>query len=404
MNTSMQPKTHNGVKIRKCFLLLLLATVFPIHSVDAQFLLDSCLNMPRKGDCLMKQRVTYKQPGDKGVQKIWDIRDLNPIDENYELKYSSLGENRDHLVGIEHSTMYYYQMHGDSLLLSGYENPTTLMKFHESEVLLIFPFAYGCVFTDYFDGIGSYCNRLNIHVQGKSTVSADATGMLLLSTGDTLRHVMRVHTQKDIVEQMRFIIKNDSLLADSTSFILNRDSINWHLAHDSICIRTDTWRWYAEGYRYPVFESIKSSICALGKWQDYLTVSFYYPPQEQYYGLEDDLENRIQREKVVESGNNFRSPSPRSDGKGNAYEDDLIRYSYELDSEGNLQFHYVLMQDADVTIGLYDLQGRQLTVSRTFSRPISSYSVLLPLSENPSGKYLLRISVGDKVYGEKIIK
>ena len=71
------------------------------------------------------------------------------------------------------------------------------------------------------------------------------------------------------------------------------------MANDSDCLEISTWRWYADGYRYPVFETIKSMAYRSGKCYEHFTTSFYYPPYGQSYDLNDDLENQLRRESTV---------------------------------------------------------------------------------------------------------
>ena len=386
----------------KSLLSLLFASVLSLQ-LSAQATLNSSCNLPRPGDRLVKQQVDYKAPGGKGVGVVWDFSDQTPLNDHYELNYRSLDAHSDTLVGTEHRTMYYYHLRGDSLYSLGYENPTTLITYRKPETLLVFPFTYGRTFTDCFEGTGSYCSRLDIHVQGKSQVTADASGMLVLPGGDTLRHVLRVHHRKRMVESMDPFTPGSSLRADTLPLILNRDSIDWYLANDSSSLQVDTWRWYAEGYRYPVFESVEGSVCRQGSESPYFATSFYYPPHEQYYALDDDSDNRERRDGLVEK-EYFVSNGNGGDGDGKDYCDECISYGISIDAQGELKIDYLLNESADVLIGLYDLQGRQLSDVRRQEKPVGRYTETLSLAGFPDGEYLLRLVVGGKTYGEKVLK
>ena len=386
----------------KPLLLFLFASVLSL-GLSSQITLNSLCNLPRSGDRLVKQQVDYKAPGGKGVGVVWDFSDQTPLNDHYELNYRSLDVHSDTLVGTEHRTMYYYYLRGDSLYSLGYENPTTLITYRKPETLLVFPFTYGRTFTDYFEGTGSYCDQLDIHVQGKSQVTADASGMLVLPGGDTLRHVLRVHHRKCMVESMEPFTPGSSLRADTLPLILNRDSIDWYLANDSSSLQVDTWRWYADGYRYPIFESVSGSICCLGKASPYFATSFYYPPHEQYYALDEDSDNRERRDGFVEKEYSV-SNGNGEDGDGRGYSDERISYGISIDTRGELKIDYLLNESADVLIGLYDLQGRQLSDVRRQESPAGRYTETLSLVDFPDGEYLLRLVVGGKTYGEKVLK
>ena len=386
----------------KSLLSLLFASVLSLQ-LSAQATLNSSCNLPRSGDHLVKQQVDYKAPGGKGVGVVWDFSDQTPLNDHYELNYRSLDVHSDTLVGTEHRTMYYYHLRGDSLYSLGYENPTTLITYRKPETLLVFPFTYGRTFTDYFEGTGSYCSRLDIHVQGKSQVTADASGMLVLPGGDTLRHVLRVHHRKRMVESMEPFTPGSSLRADTVPFVLDRDSIDWYLANDSSSLQVDTWRWYADGYRYPVFESVEGSVCRQGSESPYFATSFYYPPHEQYYALDDDSDNRERRDGFVAKEYSV-SNGHGEDGNGKDYSDERISYGISIDAQGELKIDYLLNESADVLIGLYDLQGRQLSDVRRQEKTVGRYTETLSLAGFPDGEYLLRLVVGGKTYGEKVLK
>lgn len=383
--------------MKSLFFLLFAVISF---GLSAQISLGSSYNMPRSGDRLIKQQVEYKAPGDAGVDALWDFSRQKAIDDHYELRYDLVGV--DSIAGTEHRTMYYYYLRGDSLYSLGYENPTTLVNYRKSEPLLVFPFVYGRTFTDYFDGTGNYCRRLDIHVQGKSTVTADAAGSMVLPGGDTLHHVLRVHTCKQMIEKMTPIVSGSSLRSDTLPFVLDRDSIELRLANDSSSIQVDTWRWYAEGYRYPVFESVEGSVGKPGARVPYYAVSFYYPPYEQYYALEADAENQTRRDGLAEK--EYSVSNEDSGSNAGNYSDDLVSYGLTINSEGLLRISYTLHSQADVTIGLFDLQGRQLSHIQRLQSPEGSYTEAISLNDLTAGEYLFRLTVGGKTFGEKVVK
>ena len=379
---------------------LLFFMLIPSVLLGQNVLSLSCHKL-RPGDQLQKQQVVYKSPGETGVHQLWDFSQMESVDEDYRLKYISINAGTDTVAGVEHRTMYYYYLRGDSLFLSGYENPTTLVKYRKPEVLLVFPFPYGQTFTDYFEGLGNYCGRLGIHIEGKSVVTADALGVMMLPEGDTLRQVLRVHTKKSIIERSVPMDSLAYLRIDTLSFVLNQDSIDYHLSNDSVHWELNTWRWYAKGYRYPVFESVHSTVCKSSKKYTNFSTSFYYPPHEQYYGLENDSENQDMRNRIEEDIEVFPKNNLSVKEKNGA-DDEAIHYTYSMNEQGIL-LNYLLRTPSEVTVGLYDLQGRQLSATKKTFQNKGSYQRQFILRDFSIREFLLRISVGDKVYGEKIL-
>lgn len=381
-------------------------TVFTPVQLFSQHSLERTTHLPRPGDRLGKQEVAYKSPGDKGTGMVWDFSELENKNANYELRYTSPHPGSDTIMGIEHRTMYRYQLSGDTLFTPGYENSTTRIGYRIPESLLVFPFSYGRSLTGCFGGKGNYCNRLGIDICGKSTVTADVTGLMILPGGDTLHHVLRVHTCKLVFERMgpgpvHAVADPDTI----TGPVCYRDSVNRYLANDSSYFQIDTWRWYAEGYRYPVFESINSAICKAGKKSTHFSTSFYYPPKEQYYGLDGDPENQEKRDRrdTDDRSEAFLTENSGEKDNGHKYEDEFVRYSCHSDGQ-EVSLSYTLKINSDVSIELYDIQGRRYSAVQKACQSAGSYREQLPLGELPAGEYLLRIAVGDKIYGEKILK
>ena len=145
--------------------------------------------------------MEYKNPGKSGKNVFWNFGELNAINKKYNIRYRSQGITADSIVGTEHQTNYYYHFHGDSLLLAGYENQTTVMNFFHPELLLRFPVTYGDSIGSYYYGTGKYCGKFDMRSCGSSKSVADSYGMLILPTGDTFCHVIRVHTLKLISEK-----------------------------------------------------------------------------------------------------------------------------------------------------------------------------------------------------------
>lgn len=387
--------------------LLLFITTFSLYSQ-----LEWSYNSPRSGDKLIKQRVEFHPPGESGQGILWDFSQLNLLDPEYTLTYHSPelindslyilgkdslkvflpGSNEELLVAIEHSTMYYYHFRNDSLFLLGHENPHTIMRHTPPQLVMTYPFVFGQTTGSSFQSEGIYTSAINIASHGDLSLYADATGTVILPEADTLRNVTRIHMLKKITEQPRSN-SGESSVSDP----------------DSLQLTVETWTWYMNGYRYPVFESVKSTAYKQGKTYDQFSSSYYYPPQEQYYGLSSDLENQFRRDEYAgQKGqkNNKNTKGKSGNGPGTDNPDDntpLIHYGFSTDSKGKiLQLNYNLSEAADVTIMVFDMQGRQLSGTTKTRKERGQYNEQINLSSASRGEYLLRITVDEIVYGELI--
>lgn len=381
--------------------LLFLAGSILTLSLHAQTL-STTSNMPRSGDQLIKHVVTTCEPGDMSSEQIWDFSNLKLKNASYQLKYTMQGS--DSLVAIEHRTMYYHSISGDSLFCLGYENPTTLITYQKPELLLTFPILQNQKISDYFDGKGRYCEHMYIRQRGKSIITADASGDLILPEGDTLHKVLRIHTHKQIHQS---IILKDNVSAllkvDTLPYTLNCDSIEYLLTNDSIHQEIETWRWYAYGYRYPVVETIKSTVYQDSKPYEHFSTSFIYLPEEQYYDLPYDTDNQKKRDMATEEQLERKWKNmDKSLEKG--INDDTINYNYRIENNSDLYINYELKQFGNVTVSLFNLQGQKLETIQHTSLSAGLYNETISMDSYPTGEYLLRITTGEKVYAKKLFK
>lgn len=363
----------------------------------SQSQLTKQLNCFRSGDRLLKQQLEYKDPGESGKEILWDFQNLKPVDDCYELKYYSFDDSL--MIGQEHRTLYKYIIQGDSLLCTGFENRSMEITNHKPELLLLFPATFGSRSEDYFYGNGDYCNQLFCTTFGKSSIEVDGYGTLVMPEGDTIRNVLRTHQVKLQIER-----KCPYPLIAGIDTIYCPDSIDYHLATDTLSYRIDVYRWYAEGYRYPVFEMMKRSAVVHTQLVDAGATAFSYTPVEQYYGLEDDVENRKKREKLTseEYGSN---ESDNSDKQNNGMQEPALEYDMTMTGDGNeIVITYHLNVDGEVRIMLFDIQSRQLSGSVHVNQPAGSYQETISISALQPGEYTLRIMANGEIFGEKFIK
>jgi len=382
--------------------LFLFCFFFIPVSVFAQTLLKKQNNMFRGEDVIIKQQVKYKNPGRAGANVLWDFGKQEAINEKYKLSYTQ-SEEDSVVTGCEHNTLYHYLQRNDSLYSLGYENPTTLMHNQRPELLLTFPFSYQKRIEGYYYGTGNYCRRLDLTAQGKTVTWGDAYGMIILPNGDTLQHVLRVRSLKTIAEKMLPYVQKDSVIQP----VVNIDSIHYHLNNDSVYMQVETYRWYADGYRYPIFETVESITYKNQKPFKHFNTAFFYSPDKHSY-LDTDPKNLVRLddiEKTDKETRNNSSSGNNNNSSGNNPNKEPINYNVYIENGSNsISIEYNLNQRADVTISLYDMQGRLLVNYPKTNYPEGFYQEAIALDGFQLGEYLLRIVVNDKVYGEKIAK
>jgi hypothetical protein len=312
----MKHKTLNITsKIATVFYAIMIATnVSPAQpSSQGQLPLPSLqykYNVPRNGDGIIKQQVEYKDAGRDGQNVIWDFGILEPINEEYVLNYEYYEyddikisdssrqydisdtvntdtntadmlyadtSNRHNtlnkqniLVGTEHYTMYYYKITDSTLETVGYENPVNKVEYSMPLLKDIYPLNYGDSCEQDYELQGVYSQRTQFSSKGKISITADAYGMIILPSGDTIKHVLRVKTIQSIIDTVSDTVKTSNV---------------------------ENYRWFASGLRYPVFEVIKLSNADSDDEESIFETAFFFPPpQDEFFATPDTANQNLQAE------------------------------------------------------------------------------------------------------------
>lgn len=406
----------NVIMKLKILIFIFLAGNFPLL-LHAQESPNGETNMFRANDTIVKQQVEYKNPGRAGENVFWNFGKLKTLDNKYTIVYSK-PDSANLITGTEHQTRYFYELRNDSLLLRGYENPTTKVTYYMPEVILKFPLAYGNKTDAYYAGKGIYCDKLDVWAYGKSTSEVDAYGFLILPTGDTLRHVSRVHTVQLIAEKI-LPVREDRIVqtvqqeTDSIKISFT-DSIQTHLNADSVVLMVDTYKWYVSGYRYPIFETVSTGSYRDNGKTTYFGTAFFYPPQVHGYLAKDEKNQQVQNEILAadmlatrSAQGNTLVQNTNTQNENASIATNTIEFTYNIypnPVENQLTFEFLIDKDATVSYGLYNIMGSLIYQQRSRKLQAGAYDDQIDMSRLMRGEYILRMKVNEKVYGEKIIK
>ena len=161
------------------YTILFIISTLQLH---AQHTLESHLNMLRPGDELIKQQVSYKDPGRAGEHVLWDFSQLKIENTEYKLQYSLHWDSV--IIGSEHYTKYRYLQKQDSLFLLGHTNPVVSLNHLRPVPILRFPFVFGDNLFDSYQAEGLYSKTVPLETSGFIKTEADASGKMLLPSGD----------------------------------------------------------------------------------------------------------------------------------------------------------------------------------------------------------------------------
>ncbi|MDR0863661.1 MAG: T9SS type A sorting domain-containing protein, partial [Candidatus Symbiothrix sp.] len=197
-------------------------------------------------------------------------------------------------------------------------------------------------------------------------IEADAYGKMLLPSKDTLNQVLRVKTVQTILE-------NDSLKEGG---------------NQSAKMRIVTCRWYSRGYRYPVFETIRS-INLQDSVKEVFNTAFFYPPQEQYY-LQDEANLAV------------------LDSLQNANLDPWAGLTYNIYPNPvkttPLNVELYLPQPATVRVQVRNTMGTILIDKTQGKYPVGICNFQLNLQGIPTNNYILDIWLNDHLISYTIMK
>ncbi len=356
-------------KFTSSFLFCCVCLITPAQTSQR---LTTVRNAYRAADQLVKQQVEFEDPGSSGKDLTWDFSTVQPINEDYSLTYFIPDSTQmTRLCGLEHNTRYYYRQQQDSLQATGYENSTTYMEYKVPELRMHYPFTYGDTLFSTFEGVGEYCHRLPLAVKGYTRVMADAEGELKLPEFETVKKALRVRTLRHYTETGK----------------------------DSVEMTLDTYSWYASGIRYPVFESIKTSLSRKGDKQDekgesmndttVFTTSFFYPPELQVSQVQTDSIPVDKKE-----GN-------AGTGAATVFTEAQLMPNPVVD---NLTINYKLIRSAKVWFTVHNNTGIALCQTAPQNLSEGYNSSIIPMGNLMTGVYSLYIHVDDMVMRLNVVK
>ncbi len=320
------------------------------------------------GGHVMKQQVEHKEPGSTGRSLLWDFRDLKPVNKEYVLDYFIPDSMRmDTICGLEHRTRYLYSRKNDCVRALGFKNATTRMEYSKPEMRLRFPFAYGDSLYSEFEGKGQYSHRLNLDVKGYTSVKADAEGDLEFPGSQIVKKALRLHTRRYYTETSK----------------------------DSLEMTLDTYAWYAEGVRYPVFESVQTNLIrhtngADAEFSDttVFSTSFHYPPEKQTSRTEDTSAEQPQ-------------PTITPIGAEAVFTEASITLNPVID---NIHISYKLTRPAQIWFSVHNSIGIPVRTTPPLDKPEGYNAIEINIAGQLRGGYVVYVQVDNMVLQRTTVK
>lgn len=223
--------------------MILLIVCLTIHGQQV----NQTQNRFRGDDAMERKQVQTNVFDLQYKDMVWSMEDMELSSKTFKTEYTTAG---DTLTGMERGNHTYFQQTDKAISIIGSENVQTLISYDMPEIWLQFPMQQSDSVCGYFNGTGKYCDRLFMRRFGTYLTKADAKGKIVLPSGDTLHHVLRLHTERYVSTITAPI---DTMKREIPAFTV--DSIIHRMATDTMMVKEDIYRWYADGYRYPVLEA-----------------------------------------------------------------------------------------------------------------------------------------------------
>lgn len=374
-------------------LILITALLIQFSILNAETIITASHQGFRKDDILFKQQIEYKDPGLRGSNVVWDFSRLKFVNENYKVRYSQPAVSKPDsqcITNIEHRTMYKHLLIRDSLFLTGFENSGSKLNYEKPQLALRFPFALRDSISKSYSGSGIYMDMLYVETSGTSYTIADATGTLILPEEDTLRNVLRIRSQQEYIQKtcpIDYSPKKKYLFEDSIS-VFSMDSLR-KASTDTIYFRMETCKWYAPGYRYPLFETISNhsrSAHDTTEMEDISTALYF--PQSLHNYLKNDPENMAMLDSISAAE---KVNEPLSG--------DTLKFDYNCypnPIRNNLQVELLLDFPSTVTFRVFDIAGNLEFTQQEGNYPVGLHYFTLGLSGLRYGGHILHFVVNEQ--------
>ncbi|MBN2350579.1 MAG: T9SS type A sorting domain-containing protein [Bacteroidales bacterium] len=299
--------------------------------------------------------TAYMNPGEGGYNQVWDYSELK-ITRDFEglIEKSVFSKNFNEVLNTnvvlkEFNNQFYFKGDDNSLELYGVAiNDKIIMKYNKPFVKMKYPFGYGDSFSGTYNG-DYYSGDLKGVIDGIYSVEADGYGSLLLPNNVRIDDVLRVKTIRTYDQVFQGRSQNISVI---------------------------TYRWYAKNERFPLLVLIESRYLNNDKTNSSYQAAYRADLDLLFIatGMNDNAD--------INSFNVFPNP---------------------FHSIATIQ--YSLVNDGQVVIDLYSINGDKLKTITDEMKPAGNYQIEISSSVLmiPAGTYYFKVQIGNEVSTKKII-
>ncbi len=319
----------------------------------SQTFLQYTHNSPRSGDCVQGVLTETLHLDLSGKDVLWDFSTSKSGGEDSYFAYVSGDDSCKLLSKVDCNMMTHYIQSDSVLSLVGFETNRAKIVCDYPIQTIRYPFVYGDSIEDRSVGWLYHCEGDSFHINISYKLKADGYGRLIVPRGDTLRNAIRLHAELEMAG-----------------------------------LTIHKWEWYAQGYRYPVFEMYQMVFS-----DEQTCRNAFYFPLEDLASL-DDEENKHVRDSLWKDTNKSEQWNTNK----------MVSTTFTNQDYGKrLDIEYFLREGGFVSHFLYKTDGMLCRELHVGIRTKGNHSDIMDLTGIRSGTYLLESCFNDKTTTKKII-
>ena len=360
-------------------------------------------NEYRIGDVLHFQQVTYKSfDKTEGQDLIWDMNGCKVLNNDYQVRFVANRDTSYHaaLSRLEAGTNYRYETTNDSVLLMGFKNKSAWVKYDRPSVTMHFPLSFNDKQEGYYHGKGMDTMDNQVYLFGKYRTTVCGKGTFITLDGDTLQNALLVHSRRTIASS--FSPSQELLdICDPTPSLSNKD-LEKRMEQDSCAVVLDDYKWYAPGYRYAIFETIKVTS-KNAPYAPIMQTAYYYAIDDQE-NLPEDEANKAIRDSFARN-NTSTAWTTNYESKNNSYSlaDGKVSLIVSKNADGlKVSIDYKAADDDSFSVSIYDLNGVQLFNKDLGTKKKGLNNDLITVSNLSKSVYILTFFINGAPYSVEI--
>lgn len=300
-------------------------------------------------------------------ESTWDFSNLKYLGKEREVSFYGKDSAKVRMIGQDEMLDFVQTTAG--LYLSQIQTSLVKIDFVDTFEYLRYPFVANDSLVCNIKGYGTYSSKINFVLRGISNTKAIDIGKIILPDNESLSNTLLIKRSVNGV-----IIP----LNDSTEVMPNVEKMQ---------LEVNSYDWYAQGYRYPVFKILLASLKNANR--EILQRKYACVANVECFEKLEDSENKKLR--AGQQGKETQEPKTSS------------HITYHVTISGKqLHIAYSLSSDSQLRFVLSNTSGMLLKSFNQYQPAGDGYEQVIDFGNLPRGEYVLYINVNNQRLSEKV--